>query len=242
MEKILLASDIDGTLTGNKPDLAIFNMVFEALRKKRGHKLVFATGRSQAYYEELRREEDLLQPDALIASVGTEIYVGSGLVSDWPNPKAWDRQKISDELRGIAHLREQPDHAQRKFKASYYVDNPGAVDIVRHCLREAGVEIVYSGEKHLDVVPSGVSKGSAVAHLIDRWDFDEARVYAAGNSANDISMLERYNAIVVGADPDVRTWARSVDPQRVFVATAEFAAGLLQGLERYEILETNATN
>ena len=94
----LFVTDLDHTLVGNDESLDRLNQVLARYRQDLGTKIVYATGRSRVSYQELTKTRSLLAPDALIAAVGTEIYLGN---ADTPDPKwverlslNWHRERI----------------------------------------------------------------------------------------------------------------------------------------------------
>ncbi len=72
----LLVTDLDRTLVGNAEALHPLLQLLDRYRQDYGTKIVYATGRSPALYQELAIAQQLIQPDALISSVVTEIYLG----------------------------------------------------------------------------------------------------------------------------------------------------------------------
>ena len=72
-------------------------------------------------------------------------------------------------------------------------------------------------------------KGAAAAYLARRWSIDPQRVVVAGDSGNDAAMFHMgFRGIVVG---NARPELRSLVSPDIYHATAEFAAGVLEGLE-----------
>ena len=69
--KFLLVTDLDNTLVGDDEATQVLN---QRLQSKRSQIcLVYATGRSYASTCELIAQKQLLEPDYLIAGVGSEI-------------------------------------------------------------------------------------------------------------------------------------------------------------------------
>ncbi|MBF2058721.1 HAD family hydrolase, partial [Fischerella thermalis] len=75
MAGFLFVTDLDHTLVGDDQALLLLNERLQRHREEYGTKIVYATGRSPVLYRELQEEKNLLKPDALILSVGTEIYL-----------------------------------------------------------------------------------------------------------------------------------------------------------------------
>ena len=96
MKPFLFVTDLDHTFVGNDNALAELSQLLIQHRQEYGTKIVYATGRSPVLYRELQVEQNLLTPDALILSVGTEIYL------DGNNQPDADWSKFSP-LLGIAN-------------------------------------------------------------------------------------------------------------------------------------------
>lgn len=68
---------------------------------------------------------------------------------------------------------------------------------------------VRSGDKYLDVVANGVSKGIALERLMDILKIQKENVYAVGDNMNDIDMLKAAgtSCAVANAEPEVKSVA-----------------------------------
>jgi sucrose-6-phosphatase len=245
----LLITDLDHTLVGNDEALDRLNQVLDRYRRTWGTKIVYATGRSRESYQDLVTTQRLLVPDALIAAVGTEIYLGAAetLDSEWVNKLSinWHREKVVTIASRFADLESQPQSEQRPFKVSYYL-SPSVVAAVVPQLQELlsqqglDVEIIYSGNKDLDILPRGGDKGTAVQFLRDRWQIDPIQTVVCGDSGNDISLfkygIER--GIIVGnAQSELRLWHELHPVNYHYLAVADYAAGILEGLTYFRFLE-----
>ena len=245
----LLITDLDHTLVGNDNSLEQLNQILDRYRQDYGTKIVYATGRSLASYQELTMARSLLTPDALIAAVGTEIYVGANPDPDpeWvaklsPN---WHREEIVAISSRFADLETQPPAEQRPFKVSYFLSPSVVANVVPHLqelLSQQGldVEIIYSGSKDLDILPRGGDKGTAVQFLRERWQIDPLETVVCGDSGNDISLfkygIER--GIIVGnAHSELRLWYELHPVNYHYLAAAESAAGILEGLKYFRFVE-----
>jgi sucrose-6F-phosphate phosphohydrolase len=234
MEKLLLATDLDGTLTGDDQALIKLNKILSELRGQM--KLIYVTGRSLESYVELKSEElPLIEPDALVTAVGTEIYLSGGEQAKWPIAPKWDRSAITHRLKPLKSLKLQQDSEQRPFKVSYFYDGEDTSHI-RELLVGISVDVLYSHGKYLDVLPKGVNKGSAIKFLAKHWQIEPTQVIACGDSANDISMLQGNRAIVVGnSQQELKDWAYSHKDQKVYISKKASAGGVLEGLEHFGI-------
>lgn len=100
------------------------------------------------------------------------------------------------------------------------------------------VQVITSGTgdwRYLDCVPINGGKLSALEYIRKFFNIPIHRCVAAGDSCNDISMLEGRNpAIIVGnAQEDLRNWLLA-QPQtnRVVFSDSSHARGIIEGLGR----------
>lgn len=214
----LLVTDLDNTLVGDDLSLEQLNHLLDRYRQTYGTKIVYATGRSKASYELLQVTEKLLHPDALIASVGTKIYLDSPdnkLVPDpdWENKLSenWNPEKDPEKIRGIASrfadLRLQDNTEQNCFKVSYHLSvavvdavlpqlqdelSQQGLDAEIICSGRSSQKTIYTGKRkyNLDIIPRGGDKGRAMQFLRKRWGIDPSKTVVCGDSGNDISLLK----------------------------------------------------
>jgi sucrose-6-phosphatase len=245
----LLVTDLDHTLVGNDEALDRLNQVLDQYRQNWGTKIVYATGRSKESYQELVSSQRLLAPDALIAAVGTEIYLAAAETPepDWASKLSinWHREEIVAIASRFADLESQPQSEQRPFKVSYYLSPSVVASVVRQLeelLSQQGldVEIIYSGSKDLDILPRVGDKGAAVQFLRNRWQIDPAQTVVCGDSGNDISLfkygIER--GIIVGnAQSELLLWHELHPVNYHYRAVADYAAGILEGLKYFRFLD-----
>ncbi len=244
----LLVTDLDHTLVGNDLALDQLNQILDQYRRTWGTKIVYATGRSRVSYQELVTTRLLLAPDALIAAVGTEIYTGDLTTTDpeWTDKLSpnWNREKIVAIASRFADLEPQSMTEQRPFKVSYYLSS-NVVMAVTCQLQELfmqqnlDVEIIYSGNKDLDILPRGGDKGAAMQFLRDRWQIDPTQTVVCGDSGNDISLFKygKERGIIVGnAQSELRLWYELHPVDYHYLAVADCAAGILEGLQYFRFI------
>ena len=235
----LLVCDIDETLTGCATGLGKLR---RWLARHPDTGFAIATGRSLHSALDVIAEWGIPAPSVLITSVGAEIYRARGgslarLEPDpeWPDliGRTWPRRAIVDALGALEWLEPQGPREQREHKLAYFLDGPARVGEIRAALDVAGLaaELIASHGRFLDVLPVGVSKGHAIAHLADGLGIPMARVHAAGDSGNDLHMLNMVGRpIVVGNCSD--GLPELVTHPDAYFATAHHAGGVLEGLTR----------
>ncbi len=246
MTTFLFVTDLDNTLIGDEKSLKILNQQLSQHRQNYGTKIVYATGRSLFLYRQLTTQQSLLPPDALITSVGTEIYLNLNediFNSEWAEIIApgWNRNQVIATAANFSELILQPTSEQALFKVSYYLTESvaeGVLHQLKLVLHERGldVKLIYSGGKDLDIIPQEADKGLAVQFLQQKWGFDGTKTVVCGDSGNDISLFsvgESRGIIVGNARPELRQW-HEVNPNNYrYLAKAKYASGIIEGLPHF---------
>ncbi|MBB4657846.1 HAD-IIB family hydrolase [Parvularcula dongshanensis] len=243
--RFLLSCDIDDTLTGDKEALAAFGRWRASDRE---HHFVVNTGRSLHGAIDVLRRWGAPVPDAMITSVGSEIYHlhdGDWTLSaddDWARHigQDWDAEAVHEAVLRFAREAEpnlvpQPARDQRRFKLGYLCpDDPGIAARLRDWLRGLGhqVIVIFSHGRFLDVLPHRASKGHALDYLRAKLDVAPGHVLAAGDSGNDTEMLT-----MAGHPILVSNYTRELDALarvgRAYVSSYPHAAGVLDGVTAF---------
>ena len=234
-KKYMLVSDIDGTLLGNDAALGRFADWYRERQDQL--RLVYNSGRFVDSIQELVHSTDLPKPDAMIGGVGTQIRLSdNGQLKRWPQTSdAWDPVKVRVVILRSTGIQPQPPEAQTDFKVSFYaekIDTARLVELQRD-LMAAGlsVELVYSSNRDLDILPAGVNKGSASKQLAAHWDIPPDRVAVAGDTGNDESMfLQGFRGIVVN---NAQEELKALNSPDVYHAPRRFADGVIDGLAHW---------
>ncbi len=237
----LLVSDIDNTLTGDAEALqALIGMLHQANGLVA---LGVATGRRLDAALRLLKEWEVPVPDVLITSVGTEIYYGAQRTEDkgWQHHigHRWEPARLREAMRDIPGIKLQPKEEQRRHKISYFIDPeraPTIREIFRHLRRkDLHVNLVYSHQAYLDLLPMRASKGQALRYLAMKWGLAPERCLVAGDSGSDEEMLSGNTlGVVVGNySPELE---RLRGKPRIHFATGRNAWGVIEGLRHYDFL------
>ncbi|MEB3210869.1 MAG: sucrose-phosphate phosphatase [Leptolyngbyaceae bacterium] len=248
MAQFLFITDLDNTLVGDDEALATLNAHLSQHREEYGTLIIYSSGRSPILYQELRTEYDLLEPDFLVLSVGTEIYQRG---SDQPDPEwqyylstGWDREQVLAIASHFSDLIPQPPSEQTDFKVSYFLDGSIANEVMprlEKALRDNGLDVqfIYSSNKDFDILPKNGNKGAAVAFLQQKMRMNGDRTVVCGDSGNDLSMFQQTQAkgIIVGnAKSELRDWHQTQASEDTYLARARCAGGILEGLHHFEFL------
>ncbi len=249
MQDFLFVTDLDNTFVGDDRALETLIAALLGHRQNFGTKIVYATGRSRQSYLGLAAEKSLPQPDALVVSVGTEIYFdpeGEEPSTAWANlqSEGWNRDAVAAVAAQYPELTPQPPIGQGPFKVSYYVTEAAVATVLPQL--EAGlqaanlaVQMIYSGGKDLDILPKVSDKGRAVRFLQQHWQREDERTVVCGDSGNDIALFAVGGArgVIVGnARPELRDWHAENASDRLYLAQSHYAAGILEGLQYFKFL------
>lgn len=234
---LILATDLDGTFAGGAE--AERAELQAALRAMPGATLLYVTGRTVAATRELMAEAGLPTPDLLIADVGTTVVRGEDLSPvreietelerTWPGAAT-----VRERLREVEGIEEQAVRVPRRV--SYWLRS-GEMDevIERMAGRLAGLtlDLVGSAGVYIDVLPDGVNKGTTLRRVLEWLGRDHGDVVVAGDSLNDLALLEAgFAGVVVGnCEPGLRE--RVCELEHLHMAAGEGAAGILEGLRRF---------
>jgi HAD superfamily hydrolase (TIGR01484 family) len=237
--QFVLATDLDGTfLGGTQADrLALYRWI-EGNRDTVG--LVFVTGRDPAFIMQMCND-GLPWPDYVIGDVGTTIaHVADGGVHPIPALEAeiaarWNGSgpRVTAALDDHPGLRIQA--TAFRYRISYDMD-PAAFDpAAKGVVEGLGLDWLISENRFFDVLPRGISKGPSVRRLADHLSLEPSRVLVAGDTLNDLSMLEvGLPAVAVGgSEPALLDRVR--DLHHVHKARAIGAAGIVEAIAAFNL-------
>lgn len=250
MSKFLFVSDLDNTLIGDDQSLEKLNKKLQQIREKNSTQIIYATGRSLFLYQQLSQQKPLLSPDALIASVGTEIYLHpetETMDQDWENylSQNWYPNQILEITKEFSELIPQPDFEQGQFKVSFNLSSPALQDILtplKQAFKEANLEVklIYSGGQDLDIIPKQADKGLAVQFLQRKLKISDENTIVCGDSGNDIALFNTGTpkGILVGnAQPELKQWYQNNATEYRYLAQQNYAAGIIEGLEYFKLIK-----
>jgi sucrose-6-phosphatase len=240
----LFASDLDGTLLGDKLSLKIWQTAWRRLDPNHRPLLALTSGRLLHDVERLVESGQVPEPDYIISGVGTNIHDYRAHQTlrafDEILEEGWHKPTVEQILAGLPYeITAQPRHFQHDFKSSWYLNDATADQLnhIERALEEADlfVNVVYSSSRHLDVLPKWANKGNALQWLISHLGLATDQVLVAGDSGNDSAMfqIDGVMGIVVGnAQPEL---LQVTDSLPVFKADMNriCAAALIDGFLHY---------
>ncbi len=266
IDSIMICTDLDRTLlpNGNAPETEGARSLFRRMVHQSNAWLVYVTGRHIQLVDDAIHDYDIPLPHFAVTDVGTRIYRSSK--DRWQSVSEWDEiieesmkgfrlQSLKKRLQNVKDLELQEPLKQNIHKLSYYIIPYDSLSKVQTELKKSlepddpPVKLVWSRDESsgyglLDILPACAGKLDAVYYLIKRQGVPTDRVVFAGDSGNDLDILqsEIRGIIVANADPEIKTRARSAvkDPTRLYIAdgrlgnlNGNYSAGVIEGLVHY---------
>ncbi|MEL6264586.1 MAG: HAD-IIB family hydrolase [Pseudomonadota bacterium] len=235
----MLATDLDGTfLGGSEADRLALYAWIEAHRASVG--LIFVTGRDPQFIAGLVDGTPVPVPDYVIGDVGTTIAetapgaagteirpipaLEADIAARWQDSGA----RVRAALDGHPGLTLQP--TDFRYRVSYDMD-PAAYDPAAEAIVAAmELDHLISADQFFDVLPRGVSKGPSLKRLAAHLGIAEARVLAAGDTLNDLSMLASGLPAVAVGGSEAPLLAALDGHDHVHRARAIGAAGIAEAI------------
>ncbi len=234
MDEFLLITDLDNTLLGD--DAAVERFQNWWMQNSRRGRIVYVSDRFFGSIAESIERFRLPAPIAVIGGHGTEIhhYQSGAWLGAWRDDLGtkWKPQEIRESLSYITGLQLRPNNYQSQYKLSFHMSEGVELKHVRQVAEAIGgaIELVHDSNGCLDVLPAGVNKGSAAAFVAWTWQYKRQQVIVCGDSADDLAMLRRFRAVIVGNGSDE---VKSLVGPDIYRATAAFADGVVEGLEHW---------
>ena len=103
-------------------------------------------------------------------------------------------------------------------------------------LEKAGLKanIIYSQDEFLDLLPVKSGKAGAVKYIVGKFGVDREAVVVCGDSGNDLDMFNLgFKDIIVG---NAHTELKDFEGENIYHATAEYSAGIIEGLRHFDFI------
>lgn len=245
----LLSFDIDNTLIDFHTFKSNFRKVWNSYKKQTDALLVYNTGRLSDDVLNLINKKVLPEPDYIISGVGIHIYnyQKQAVEKEFNDvlDDGWNLEAVENIINTVDHpISEQPTKFQHSYKRSYYFYN-ASNDLIEQISNEftqanMDVNVVYSGDKFLDILPKFANKGNALQWLIKQLNIHSNEVLVAGDSGNDAAMfdLPDVNGIVVSnAHEELYQYSKH---KKVYHTEKEKGDGIIEGLIYFKVLPKEA--
>ncbi|MDP2759811.1 MAG: HAD-IIB family hydrolase [Sideroxyarcus sp.] len=264
MKRFLLCTDLDRTLipNGTQPESPRAPALFKRLVSREEVTLAYVTGRHRALIEQAIADYDLPQPDFVIADVGTTTYqvdkTGWRQWGEWevqiaPDWHGLSRDELQDLLNIFPALRLQEREKQSLYKLSFYLPLEthvqGLIGEIDKRLKYADIRanLIWSIDENagiglLDILPASANKLHAIRFLMQQKGFNGDNTIFAGDSGNDLNVLESGipAVLVANADAEMKRLVESAHQDTLYVAqggylgmNGNYSAGILEGVAHY---------
>ncbi|WP_439127713.1 HAD-IIB family hydrolase [Polaribacter sp.] len=245
----LLSFDIDNTLIDFHTFHSNFGEIWKKYKANTNALLTFNTGRLKDDVLSLIEKGILPEPDYIISGVGTHIfdYNNKKLVKEFNDvlDEGWDLKSVEDIITSVDHpVSEQPSRFQHSYKRSYFFHDAttSLISDIEENFVKAGMEVnvVYSGNKFLDILPKFANKGNALQWLLKRLNIKTNEVLVAGDSGNDSAMFDLKDVlgiVVANAHKELYAYTKH---KKVYHSEKEKGDGIIEGLVYYGILPEEA--
>ncbi|AKM11425.1 alpha,alpha-trehalose-phosphate synthase [Croceicoccus naphthovorans] len=237
---LVLATDLDGTFLGGNDDER--RTLYEAIEARDDVLLVFVTGRDVDFIRDLIARPGMPTPRYIVGDVGTSVYdveqdfkpvtaLEAEIATIWGNAN----DRVVEMLKNEPGIELQP--TPFRHRVSYYYKPAELQDSTVRKIEEAGFDCLTSADLYLDVLPKGIAKGPTLRRMVEALALPHDRVLAAGDTMNDLSMLDcGLKSVAVGNSED-RLLAALPDAPHIYRATGHGCAGVLEAIHHFDLTQ-----
>lgn len=245
----LLSFDIDNTLINFHTHHSNFPKIWKKYKPINDVLLTYNTGRLIDDVLNLIENGVLPEPDYIISGVGTHIYDynNQSIVKEFNDilDDGWDLDTVESIVQNINHpISDQPLKFQHSYKRSYFLYDatPDIIENIEEDFTSAGmhINVVYSGNQYLDILPKFANKGNALQWLMKKLDIKSYETLVAGDSGNDSAMFDMDGVkgiVVANAHEELYKYTKH---RQIYHAEVEHGDGIIEGLVYYDILPEEA--
>ncbi len=238
--QLTLATDLDGTFL--EGDSEIKNVFYNKLVRLREHvMLIYVTGRPVETVEHFCKMGYLPHPHFIIGDHGTHIVEGTSfqVIEQLQNPiiQKWNNSNnaLKELLRDDIGIELQP--IDPPYRVAYYYDPDHLQDETVQKIIDAGYDVILSSDVYLDILPTGVNKGSTLLNLLNELHINYETVITCGDSLNDLSLFQTgLKGIAVGnSEPKLITKIKAL--KNVYHSMMPGLLGIIDGLRFYKKIQ-----
>ena len=245
----LLSFDIDNTLIDFRTHKSNFRKIWKKYKPSKEILLTYNTGRLIDDVLSLINKGTLPKPDYIISGVGTHIYDYNKkqVVKEFNDvlEDGWDLNSVETIIQNIDHpISDQPSKFQHAYKRSYFFHDatPELIAGIEKDFVKANmhINVVYSGEQYLDILPKWANKGNALQWLLKKLDLRPTHALVAGDSGNDSAMFDMEDVkgiVVANAHEELYQYTKY---RQIYHAEGIHGDGVIEGLIYYGILPEEA--
>lgn len=242
--KMILATDIDGTFLFPEESSEATDLYKVIKDNQEQILLIFVTGRGYESIMPLLDNASLPTPDYIIADVGATVLKRQGdsyvpvmpiqneIAAKWPG-----REVVFSGIQGIAGLQFQEVPQERR--CSFFYQDHSILADVEMIGKSLSLTILTSADKYLDFLPLGVSKGTSLMSLIKSEGLPEEHVLVAGDTLNDLSLMQTgYRGVVVSnGEPALKAAITSLNDSsagpKIYLSDKMGPSGILEAMQHH---------
>lgn len=234
---MLLATDLDGTFLGGLAEHR--QSLYQLISDSQDIQLVFVTGRGLEAVMPLLSDPAVPVPDYIICDVGGTVVEGGTLQPVQPLQAGIDRRwpgehVVAEAMRQFSVLERQEVPQQRR--CSYFCHSDAVTPALASVAKGLNCDVLYSDSRYLDILPSGVNKGSTLSALVKHLGVERDQVLVAGDTLNDLSMLEvGFSGVCVG-ESEAALLEATHELSHVLQASDAGCGGILQAIVHFGLL------
>lgn len=234
---MILATDLDGTFLAGSAESR--SRLYQLINAHPGIRLVFITGRGLESVMPILSDPSIPEPEYIICDVGATVVEGSSLA-----PVAELLEEIEERWPGDISIIE----AMRRFPAIQRQEVPQArrcswlctpdqvTDEVYQLADELGCDLLYSSDQYLDFLPKGTNKGDTLERLVEFMGVDSDDVLVAGDTLNDLSMLDgRFKGVCV-ANSEAGLLEKTQGNAWILHAQSQGCDGIIEAMSHFGFL------
>lgn len=237
---LVLATDLDGTFLGGTDDERM--ELYDYIARRDDVLLVFVTGRDVDFIRDLIQQPHVPTPRYIVGDVGTSVYDVHADFAPVVELEAEIAERWGDaNARVVEMLKDEPGIELQptpfRHRVSYYYQPDKLRDETVRKIEAAGFDCLTSADVFLDVLPKGIAKGPTLRRMVDSLNLPADKVLAAGDTMNDLSMLDcGLKAVAVGNSED-RLLAALPDAPHIYRSSQHGAAGVLDAIHHFQLTE-----
>ena len=147
-------------------------------------------------------------------NLGEEVFLAGENEAFVVNPSKVIFNELTDVDVPVVKLRSFSELESPIYKITYYMAggvNSAIVDHLKEKLDDK-LEFVVSGGKFIDIMNKGISKGSAIKILQEKFEIDQKNTMVFGDYYNDLAMFKaaHYSYAMKNAPEDVKKHANFI--------------------------------
>ncbi|MBW9152548.1 Cof-type HAD-IIB family hydrolase [Clostridium estertheticum] len=176
--------------------------------------LVKYNNKGKTIYSNNIAKEEIEHVINLNPNLGEEVFLAGENEAFIVNPSEVIFNELTDVDVPVVKLESFSKLKSPIYKITYYMAggvNLSIINLLKEKLHEK-LEFVVSGDKWIDIMNKGISKGSAIKILQEKFEIDQKHTMVFGDYYNDLAMFKaaHYSYAMKNAPEDVKKHAKFI--------------------------------